>query len=58
MQIDDLLQTKAKISCILALLRQFRVAVKVFSIVKINAHLGAFCSKHSALQADVATATK
>lgn len=51
---DDLLWTKAKIPCVVVLLRQFRAVIKVFSIVKIKAHLSACCSKPSTLQTDVA----
>jgi len=43
---------------VLALHGQFRVAVKVFSIAKINAHLSDFCRTPLFLQADVATAIK
>lgn len=41
-----------------ALLGQFRVAVKVSSIAKLNAHLSDFCRAPLPLQADVAAATK
>lgn len=45
-------------SCVVALLRQSGVVIKVFSIVKTKAHWSAFCRRPSILQADVATETK